>query len=628
MRSLKACALALSMCGFIALQLSGCGGGGSLGDGGGGGGKTDPTVSSVTPTSTKTAMTVGDTAQGSCSVKMSDGSTNSNCTLSSDASSVFTVDSTGKITAVGDGVANLVATATAAPSVTGKLSITVSSTVTSVAVAASPATITTTQTSTITVTAAGAGDFNPAVSLTASSGTIGNVVLSGNVTTATFTPSGAGTATVTATSRQDSTKSGSATVTVTSAAPVITSVTLNGTTDNWMFCPISCYKTTASFAITGSGFQAGDTLNFDGYWPSETLTSSEVNGNTVVVGGLQFGANQQPNFIYFQICSSDGTSCSNTKAFGYVGGYNSAEHGPNGELINQFHGTAYVWQAGSGGAFSNTLQLSLGAASGLNTVYETDGSTALFVNGPQPYDLKGVSQNGASWDGGATATTAADDGYVMYFEPEQDEVVLYKPTSTGNPTSVTFTLGKMPYAGAMYTANGVTHGIIASVDGSPTLWTVDMSGNLLGSAPLTGVTSWSNIVAANNLQGHWSMVLIPGKAEVAFVSTYDQLMLIYDVSGNSPKLLNPTKPISLSSCAVPLDVDAYASASAEMLSVDCLKLAGFGDSGTTFLSVDPATGTVTADSSTSAAYPGGFRADANSLYVFQGTAAPDVQPNR
>jgi hypothetical protein len=341
------------------------------------------------------------------------------------------------------------------------------------------------------------------------------------------------------------------------------------------------------------------------------------------VSGLQFGADQQPNFIYFTDCPSDGTPCSNTKAFGYAGGYNTGEHGPNGELLNTYLRTSYVWQLNSG-IFSNTEKFTVGGG-GLNTVYETDGSNAFFVNGADVYDLNGNLKSGVSTDGGSINGTVGANGYVMFFEPGQDEVVLYEPTSTGNPTSIAFTLGTMPYAGVLYTANGVTHGIVSTVDGTPVLWTIDMSGNVLGSANLTGVTSWSDITGANHLTGHWSMALIPGKAEVAFVSTYDRKMLIFDVSGVTPKLVTT---VSLSSCAVPLDVDAFASGSAELLAVDCMKIAGSGDSGTTFLNVNPATGAVTADSSTSKAYPGGFRADANSLYVFEGTAAPDVQPNK
>jgi len=95
-----------------------------------------------------------------------------------------------------------------------------SSTIAGVSLVCSPSSIQTGQTSTCTPTVTGTGSYSSAVTWSVSPSTIGTVS-SGGV----FTPSLAGTATITATSTEDTTKSGQATVTVATGTALMVSIT-------------------------------------------------------------------------------------------------------------------------------------------------------------------------------------------------------------------------------------------------------------------------------------------------------------------------------------------------------------------------------------------------------------------
>jgi hypothetical protein len=175
----------------------------------------------------------------------------------------------------------------------------------------------------------------------------------------------------------------------------------------------------------------------------------------------------------------------------------------------------------------------------------------------------------------------------------------------------------------MVTINGTTYELVASVDGTPTLWKLDTNGTFVGSTPLTGVTSLSDIYAAEVLVGGWPMAIFhtgTAAGKVAFVSAYDKSLLLFDATNNALPLLK-TVPLP---CAIPSAVDAIDSTG--HLVVSCI-LTGTS-SGATFLDIDPVAGTATSLTSTSTKFPLGFLADANNLYVFYGAGAPDVQPNK
>ena len=97
------------------------------------------------------------------------------------------------------------------------------STITSVSVNCSPASIQPSQTSACTASVSGTGSYNSAVTWSATGGTI----TAGGA----FTPSGGGTATITATSVQDTTKTGSATVTIQSTIRTVFIILMEN--QNW-----------------------------------------------------------------------------------------------------------------------------------------------------------------------------------------------------------------------------------------------------------------------------------------------------------------------------------------------------------------------------------------------------------
>lgn len=621
MRSSKATFVYLVEVFTFALWLSGCGGSGSLTSGDGGNNPpSNPTVSTVNETVTPASLQAGDTAQATCTVTMSDGTPNNDgCTFASDNAAIVSVDTaSGLVTAKAPGAANITAASIKDTSKTSlPFAVTVAAipvTITSVTVTTTPNAITTTQTAQVTATVTGTGSFSSAVTWTATGGTI-----SGTGNTVTLTPSGIGTATTTATSTQTgyTTVSGSASVTVTRAAPVLTSATVLGS--SWIFCPLSCSKTIVTIVLTGTGFQAGDTVNTSNYWPTISLPSENISANgTQIAFYEQFGASQQPGPINFSVVPTDGTPASGTVTFAYLKGYNSASHGPNGELINS-SGNVYLWE-NTNGTLTNTLSF---PGAGLNTVYETDGTNAYFISGFTPYTLTGTMLPDAPYNGWGVSSTSAENGTATVVQPGGNEISLYQPAVNVNPTPNNIPVGTLPYASVMVTINGTTYELVASVDGTPTLWKLDTNGTFVGSTPLTGVTSLSDIYAAEVLVGGWPMAIFhtgTAAGKVAFVSAYDKSLLLFDATNNALPLLK-TVPLP---CAIPSAVDAIDSTG--HLVVSCI-LTGTS-SGATFLDIDPVAGTATPLTSTSPKFPLGFLADANNLYVFYGAGAPDVQPNK
>lgn len=173
-----------------------------------------PTITSVAVSCSP--ATVGTGAMSQCNATVQGtGSYSSGLTW---AATSGTIEASGLFTAPGSaGVATVKATSTEDTSKSGTATITVtaepsSPTITSVAVSCSPATVSTGATSQCNVTVQGTGSYSSAVTWTASGGTVDS---SGLFTASTV----AGTATITATSAEDTSKSGTATVTVQLQAP-------------------------------------------------------------------------------------------------------------------------------------------------------------------------------------------------------------------------------------------------------------------------------------------------------------------------------------------------------------------------------------------------------------------------
>lgn len=191
---------------FALISLAACGGGSQTS-------ASSPTISSVAVACTPPATTVGAASQCTATVK---GSGSYSSAVAWSASS-GTVSTSGVFTAPATaGPVTVTATSTQEPSKLGIAIINVqqspSSTVTSVQAACNPSTVSIDATSQCAATVQGTGSFSSAVTWSASAGTISSAGL--------FTaPASAGTATVTATSVQDSTVAGEATVTVQSNTP-------------------------------------------------------------------------------------------------------------------------------------------------------------------------------------------------------------------------------------------------------------------------------------------------------------------------------------------------------------------------------------------------------------------------
>ena len=187
----------------IALLASGCGGSSGGSNGGGG----TPGISSVTVACSPGSINPNQTS--TCTPTVSGtGSYSSSVTWSVSPASIGTVSSAGVFTPSGTGTATITATSTEDSSKSGNATVTVAaqSTITSVSVICTPPAILTTQTSNCTATVQGTGSYSSTVTWGATDGTI--------TSSGVFTPANLGTAVITATSSQDSTKSGTSSISV------------------------------------------------------------------------------------------------------------------------------------------------------------------------------------------------------------------------------------------------------------------------------------------------------------------------------------------------------------------------------------------------------------------------------
>jgi hypothetical protein len=167
---------------------------------------TGSTITSVTVSCLPLSITTAQTS--SCAATVSGtGSYSSAVTWSATGG---TITSAGVFTPSATGTAIITATSTQDTTKSGSKSVVVSAaaapTITAVTVSCSPSSITTSQTTTCSATVSGTGNYSSAVTWSATGGAI--------TTAGVFTPSATGTAIITATSTQDTTKSGSKSVVV------------------------------------------------------------------------------------------------------------------------------------------------------------------------------------------------------------------------------------------------------------------------------------------------------------------------------------------------------------------------------------------------------------------------------
>jgi hypothetical protein len=164
-----------------------------------GGGTPAPTITSVAVSCASSSVLTGQTT--SCSAALTGtGSYSSTVSWAVSPASMGTVNGSGVFTPSSVGTATITATSTQDSTKSGSKDIAVGS-ITSITVTCSPTTILTIQTAQCAASVVGAGTYSNSVSWSATGGTITSAGV--------FTPSTTGTARITATSTQDSTKSGS-----------------------------------------------------------------------------------------------------------------------------------------------------------------------------------------------------------------------------------------------------------------------------------------------------------------------------------------------------------------------------------------------------------------------------------
>jgi hypothetical protein len=137
------------------------------------------------------------------------------------------------------------------------VTVTPPSIITSVSAACYPSSILITQTSVCEATVAGSGGYSSTVNWTATDGAITSAGV--------FTPATLGTANITATSTQDSSKSGSATVAVNNPVPVITALAP---------ASLPLEATPQALTVSGTGFLSSSTVTLNGVSHAVTFVNA------------------------------------------------------------------------------------------------------------------------------------------------------------------------------------------------------------------------------------------------------------------------------------------------------------------------------------------------------------------
>ena len=173
-----------------------------------------------------------------------------------------------------------------------------SSSITSISASCSPASITTVQTTNCSAAVTGTGSYSSTVSWSATGGTI----TGGGV----FTPTGAGTAMITATSTQDSTKTGSTNVIV-AVAPTVTAITVVATpatitTDQTSTCAASvtgtgAFTTDVTWSATGGTITSNGVFTPSGGGNASCTANSTQTGYTSVSGSANITVSVVPPTI-------------------------------------------------------------------------------------------------------------------------------------------------------------------------------------------------------------------------------------------------------------------------------------------------------------------------------------------
>jgi len=375
----------------------------------------------------------------------------------------------------------------------------VSPTITSVSIACTPASILTGQTSQCSATVSGTGAYSTAVTWSATDGTINSAGV--------FTPAASGTATIAATSTQDSTKSGTTSVTVAVPANPVPTVT--------MLSPNSLTVGAApqSLTISGTGFLPSSTVTLNSiahtatYVSASQLTISLTSADLSTVGSFPIvvtnpapggGASSPVNLTVTGNSSGSGewTWMSGSNTGGAPGAYGSlgvpsALNVPGQRVgtVSWIDGNGNLWLFGGygvnltgiGGYLNDLWEFNPTAktwtwVNGANTtnqagVYGTQGTPASTnVPGARESAVTWVDSNGNFWlFGGHGVDSTGNDGHLndlWEFNPTARTWTWINGANTADQTGVYGTQG----GPATTNVPGARIGPVSWIDAKGNLW--------------------------------------------------------------------------------------------------------------------------------------------------------------
>ncbi len=402
--------------------------------------------------------------------------------------------------------------------------------VTSVSVSCSPSSITTAETSTCTpVVTKSDGTTDALATMAASIGTIANGVYTPPAVTAQTT------VTITATSTENPSKSGTTTVTVT---PAVIPRSITGIVPLNIYCDAECGI--VSVEIDGAGFVSGDLLNTT---PNANLQLVQFVSSTKLVAYLGLDTpHYLPGWFGFSDCSSDGSVCSNTANFAYLGNQNElASSATEAFQLNPITGPVdkFTLPAGSSDGTINT-----GGDTGIAVDDKTgyvvlSGNAGTTINELLWFDQSGNLQGASASNGEVVVAAAAKNGIGCTTQPAAGLLSCVDLTQFSPPmTSVA--AGTEPWSLAMVTlgsgTTAETDAIVYSRESTEIrrYSVANVNGTigitLQGALTLSGITPESQIPVQD---GGWQLVAFgsgPAAGTAAFLSQYDKTLVFVNLA--------------------------------------------------------------------------------------------------
>lgn len=376
----------------------------------------------------------------------------------------------------------------------------------------------------------GTGNYNVGVNWTATGGSI--------TAEGVFTPNVGGTANITATSMEDSTKSGSAQIAVTLVAPTITAID-----PNTFYADGGGDEISGPYSVNGSGFIVGTTkLTMNPNSCCFVLQAQYVSPTQFMLT-LQFaGVTYSPGYFTFGVCN--GSLCSPpgpTSTIAFLGARNYLAAASGGELffLDQAQGApdppnqnGYIRRYKADGSADGSCYLG-----GFRNSIAVDDLTGYVIEDGYALDMNGsISPNNycdstdiphpTGVPSGVSMASAARNGYSCFLEPFNNSISCYSLTGgalSTPPVATSSSVGSQPWSIAMGVFGSETDAFVFSRNGTPTLYKVRASdAKVEGSVVLQGITPASDVSSANPVAGGWQVVAFePPSMLIAATSSLD-----------------------------------------------------------------------------------------------------------